>query len=198
MFTRYIKFLFLVFGFLIMVGCSTTTPLLGSSNIKYGDTNAVETVTNEFGSTDLKMLAESMTQSLIDTPILSGRPIMTIASVKNKTSEYIDTKMITDSIRSKILKSGKIRFAVDTAAMQNQTDELMRQNQSGLYKKSSASKLGRMEGAKYRLEGSISSIVKSSSKYKDVYYNLSLQLIDNESGLIEWADEQDIRKTTKR
>lgn len=185
---------------LFLTACATTSggPTLGSSYISYGDTEAVETITNEFSSTDLKILAESMTESLLATPILTDRPTITIADVKNKTSEYVDTKTITDSIRNKMLKSGKVRFVVDIVAMENQTEELTRQNQSGLYKKDTVAELGGMEAAKFRLEGSITSIVKSTSKYKDVYYVLSMQLINNGAGIIEWADEKDIRKTTKR
>ena len=36
------------------------------------------------------------------------------------------------------------------------------------------------------------------SDYKDVFYKFSLQLIDVESGLAEWMDEKEIRKTTER
>jgi len=59
-------------------------------------------------------------------------------------------------------------------------------------------KTGNMIAARYRLEGSISSIVKRSNDYKDVFYKFSLQLIDVESGLAEWMDEKEIRKTTER
>src|SRR3546814_6936222 len=62
-------------------------------------------------------------------------------------------------------------------------------NQSGLYKKSTVANTGNMIAAKYRLEGSISSIVKRSSDYKDVFYKFSLQLIDVESGLAERSEE---------
>jgi hypothetical protein len=77
-------------------------------------------------------------------------------------------------------------------------DELKRQNQSGLYKNSTISKTGNMEGAKYRIEGSISSIVKLTKNVKDVYYVFNLNLINNETGLLEWADEKEIRKTATR
>jgi hypothetical protein len=123
---------------------------------------------------------------------------VTIAEVKNKTSEYIDTRSITDSIRAQLLKSGAVRFAVDTNAMQNQTDELIRQNQTGLYKKSKSKKIGQMEGADFRVEGNITSIVKSTRDIKDVYYKFSLMLVNVESGVIEWADEKEIRKTSTR
>jgi PBP1b-binding outer membrane lipoprotein LpoB len=60
------------------------------------------------------------------------------------------------------------------------------------------SKTGNMQGAKYRIEGSISSIVKQTKDVKDVYYVFNLNLINNESGLLEWADEKEIRKTATR
>ena len=45
----------------------------------------MELVTNEFGSSDLQMIAE-MTGSLLETGIFQGRPTVTISTVKNKTS----------------------------------------------------------------------------------------------------------------
>ncbi|MCK9635048.1 penicillin-binding protein activator LpoB [Methylobacter sp. Wu8] len=185
---------------LLLSGCATQSPTLSSGNVEYGDSKAVETLTNEFGSTDLQTIAESMAGSLLQSAPLAAkqRPLVTVADVKNRTSEYIDTKSITDSIRAKILKSGLVRFAVDTSAMQTQVEELTRQNQTGLYKKSKSKKMGNMEGADFRIEGSITSIVKRAGDVKDVYYKFSLQLVDNESGIMEWADEKEIRKTSNK
>jgi hypothetical protein len=117
--------------------------------------------------------------------------------VKNKTSEYFDTRLITDTVLMQLQKNG-VRYVVAGEDMQNQTDELRRQSQSGLYDKSKSVKVGKMQGAKYRLDGSISSIVKRSSDVKDVYYKMNLQLIEIESGIVEWSDEKDIRKSAKR
>ena len=169
--------------------------------VRYGDAKAVETVNADYGSTDLQMIAEAMTRSLLQSKAISGSkdaPIVTLADVKNKTSEYIDTRVITDKIRTQLMKSGQVRFAVSVTEMQNQTDELKRQNQSGLYKNSTIAKTGNMQGAQYRIEGSIASIVKNTKDVKDVYYVFNLNLINNESGLLEWADEKEIRKTATR
>ncbi|GAB2181060.1 penicillin-binding protein activator LpoB [Denitratisoma sp. agr-D3] len=196
---RAIPLSLLAASLLALSACTTTSPTVGSGNVSYGDAKAVEQVTNEFGSTDLQIIAESMARSLAQSQAgARTKPTVTIAEVKNKTSEYIDTKSITDSIRVQVLKSGTMRFVTDIEGMQNQTDELIRQNQSGLYKKSASAKVGKMEGAKYRIEGNITSIVKRSSDLKDVYYKFSLILTDVESGTIEWADEKEIRKTSKR
>jgi uncharacterized protein (TIGR02722 family) len=166
---------------------------------QYGDARGVETVTNQFGSTDLQMIAESMTRSMLQAPVIaSGNlPIVTVQEVRNKTSEYIDTRSITDSIRVEVQKSGKVRFAVDAAAMQQQVEELQRQ-QSDLYDKEAAVQTGKMAGAQYRLEGNITSIVKQDKDTKDVFYKFNLQLWNIRNGLLEWSDEKEIRKTTSK
>jgi len=182
----------LMFGALLIAGCAKDT-------VRYGDAKGVETVTNQFGSTDLQMIAESMTRSLLNSQVVTSanRPVMTVQDVRNKTSEYIDTQAITDSIRTELQKSGRVRFAVDSAAMQQQVDELKRQ-QSELYDKNKAAQIGKMVGAVYRLEGNITSIVKQANDVKDVYYKFNLQLWNIDNGLMEWGDEKEIRKTTTK
>lgn len=164
----------------------------------YGDSKAVETVTNEFGSTDLQMIAEKMTGSMLESPVLTGRPTVTISTVRNKTSEYIDTKNVMNSIQTALVKSGKVRFTRSIDEMQAGVDELQRQNQSGLYKQNSTAKVGQLKGAKYSVEGELTSIVKQTSDTKDVFYKFTLKLYDVEEGTIEWQEEKEIRKTSKR
>lgn len=173
-------------------GCAT-------DKTRYGDARGVETVTNTFGSTDLQMIAESMTRSMLQAPvIISGNlPIVTVQEVKNKTSEYIDTRAITDSIRAELQKGGKVRFAVDAAAMSQQIEELKRQ-QGEYYAKETAAEKGQMMGAQYRMEGNVTSIVKQVKDVKDVYYKFNLQLWNIRNGLLEWSDEKEIRKTTTK
>src|SRR5205814_683724 len=138
----------------LAAGCAKDTT-------RYGDARAVETVTNTFGSTDLQLIAESMTRSMLQAPVIvSGNlPIVTVQEVRNKTSEYIDTRAITDSIRAELQKGGKVRFAVDQAAMNQQVEEIKRQS-SEFYAKEQAVEKGQMVGAQYRMEGNITSIVK--------------------------------------
>jgi penicillin-binding protein activator len=177
---------------LLVGGCA-------KEQVRYGDAKGVETVTNQFGSTDLQMIAESMTRSMLQAPVVtsSNLPIVTVQEVKNKTSEYIDTRAITDSIRAELQKSGRVRFAVDAAAMEQQVEELQRQ-QSEMYDKEEAAQVGKMVGAQYRLEGNITSIVKQAKDVKDVYYKFNLQMWNIRSGLLEWSDEKEIRKTTSK
>ena len=177
---------------LVLAGCA-------KEQVRYGDAKGVETVTNQFGSTDLQMIAEAMTRSMLQSNAVASNnlPIVTVQEVKNKTSEYIDTRAITDSIRAELQKSGRVRFAVDAAAMQQQVEELQRQ-QSELYDKQQAAQMGKMVGAQFRMEGNIVSIVKQAKDIKDVYYKFNLQLWNIRNGLLEWSDEKEIRKTSTK
>ena len=190
-------------------GCPTSPPIRSdpamsqpvvqfTRQVGYGDSKAVETVTNEFGSTDLQMIAEKMVGSMLEHPALTGRPTLTLSQVRNKTSEYIDTKSIMNSIQTQLVKSGKVRFVRSIDEMQSGVDELQRQNQSGLYKSQGKAKMGNMTAAKYSLEGEIVSIVKQTANTKDVFYKMTLKLYDVEEGSIEWQDEKEIRKTSRR
>ncbi|MBR7783921.1 penicillin-binding protein activator LpoB [Undibacterium luofuense] len=184
-----------------LTGCQTklSQPTVSlARQVSYGDNKAVETVTNEFGSTDLQMIAEKMVGSLLEDPVLANRPTLTLGGVRNKTSEYIDTKSIMNSIQTALIKSRKVKFTRSADEMQQGVDELQRQNQSGLYKNEGKAKIGQMAAAKFALEGEIVSIVKQNANTKDVFYKMTLKLYDVQEGTIEWQDEKEIRKTSKR
>jgi len=187
---------------LSLSACATTnSPTTESRGVSYGDSKAVETVNTDLGSTDIQMTAEKMTVSMLQHPLLQDiirqRGLLMASPVANNTSEYFDTKLITDTILTQLQKNG-VRYVIAGDEMQNQTDELIRQNQSGLYDKRSSVKVGKMQGAQYRIDGSVSSIVKRGAGVKDVYYKINMRLIEIETGIVEWSDEKEIRKTLRR
>ncbi|AYC04940.1 penicillin-binding protein activator LpoB [Vibrio cholerae] len=169
-----------------------------SNKVSYGDAQAIETVNVDFGSTDLQKIAAEMVDSMMMSGSVSaitrdGRPIVFVERIKNKTSEHIDTESITDTISTKMLNSGKFRF-VDMDRVEAVRDQLNFQNNDELVNQSTAIQFGKMVGAQYMLYGNLSSIVKNAGSDKDVYYKMTMRLMDLQTGLIEWADETEIRK----
>jgi hypothetical protein len=178
---------------LVITGCTN------KSVIRYGDATAVETTDINFGSTDLQKVAAEMTDSLVVSPVVgtltaNNRPVIFVESIKNKTSEHIDTESITDSISTKLLRSGKFRL-VDMSRVAAAREQLQFQQSGGMVDTNKAIKFGKQVGAQYMLYGNLASIVKSNKDQSDVYYKFTLRLMDLESGLVEWADETEIRKT---
>jgi len=175
-------------------GCATT-PEVG-----YGSADQVETVTVDFGSTDLQLVAEKMVSSLLASPVLSSgtKPVFYIHTVRNKTDEHIDTSAVTDKIRVTLLKSGKVRFTAVPEVKDEIIGQLEFQAGSGMVDPATAKSVGRLVGADYFLYGELTSIRKSAGRVKDVYYKFTLNLVNVGNGLIEWADEKEIRKQAKK
>jgi uncharacterized protein (TIGR02722 family) len=182
------KIYILFFALLLVVyGCG--------SKVQYGDATAVETLTADYGSTDLQMIAEKMVRSMLATPVIQEghRPVLQVSSVVNKTDEHIDTKAITDKIRTTLVQSGKVQFSA-AEIRQEMIDELQYQKDSGYVNPATSKKIGKQVGADYLLSGEITSIRKTKGGTKDVYYKMTLNLVDLQTGLISWADEKEIRK----
>ncbi|MBR9789443.1 MAG: penicillin-binding protein activator LpoB [Vibrionaceae bacterium] len=173
-----------------------------ANKVSYGDAQATETTTIDFGSTDLQTIAAEMVDSMMMSGSVAAitrdqRPIVFVERIKNKTSEHIDTESITDTISTKMLNSGKFRF-VDMDRVESVRQQLNFQNTDELVNQSTAIQFGKMVGAQYMLYGNLSSIVKSAGSDKDVYYKMTMRLMDLETGLIEWADETEIRKAQSK
>ncbi len=173
-----------------------------SNRVTYGDAQATETTTIDFGSSDLQKIAAEMVDSMMMSGSVAAitrdqRPIVFVESIKNKTSEHIDTESITDTISTKMLNSGKFRF-VEMDRVESVRQQLNFQNTDELVNQSTAIQFGKMVGAHYMLYGNLTSIVKNAGSDKDVYYKMTMRLMDIESGLIEWADETEIRKAQSK
>jgi hypothetical protein len=173
--------------------------LFGCKTVSYDDPNKVETVTADFGSTDLQTIAAAMCESLLRHPSIAGdrSPVVYFGGVENATSEHIDMKAVADTIRTSLARSGKVRFTADRSGQMEIQDQIA--FQTGEYvDPATAKKKGRQIGAEYVLAGRFASIVKKDDSRKDVYYLFTLSLENIESALIEWTDQKEIRKGEKR
>jgi len=176
---------------IIISGC-------GGMKVKYGDPEAVETVTPDYGSTDLQMIAERMINSLLVHPVLNNIPVIYVSRLRNKTSEHIDTEAITDKIKTALIKSGKVKFTAISEVKEEVIEQLMYQKESGMVDPTTRVAIGKQIGADLILYGDIISIVKKEGRKQDIYYKINLELADLETGLIEWSEEEEIRKQAKK
>jgi penicillin-binding protein activator len=183
------------------------------SSIRYDDPGRVETLTIDYGSTDLQTLAGEMVESLVASPQLnyldnSGktddkRVIVYTGNVENRTNEHIDTEGITDKIQTALLKSGKFRFVADRAG-QAEIDGQIRL-QAGRVREDMLRELGKQNGADVILYGTLRSIEKrkgsslesGGTRKVDVYYQFVLKCVNIDTAEILWQEEQELRKTER-
>jgi hypothetical protein len=188
---------------LLAVAVIATLALSGcASTMQYGDAGSAKPISTEFGSSDLQQIAEAMVDSMITFPpmveLTSGRrPVVSVDNVKNKSMQHIDTESITDSIRAKLIRSGKFRF-IDRTTDDQTIEELKIQQDSGLVDKKSAVQFGQQLGAEFLLTSNFSEIRQKAGSTTDVYYKFTMSLKNLKTGILEWSDEKEIRKVFKR
>ena len=181
-------------GALSLSGCAST--------MQYGDAGSAKPISTEFGSSDLQQIAETMVDSMLTFPPMveltsSRRPVVSVDNVKNKSMQHIDTESITDSIRTKLIRSGKFRF-IDRTTDAQTIEELRTQQDSGLVDQKSAVKFGQQLGAEFLLTANFSEINQKVGNTTDVYYKFTMSLKNLKTGILEWSDEKEIRKVFKR
>ena len=184
-------------------GCASNKPAFASGNVVYGDTSIQETLSNKISSNDFTKLAKSMTDSLLTSSVVrknsgGNKPTIKIAPVKNKTTEHIDTRTITNEIEIQLTSSEAVEFVSDSVENEQLRMEIQEQTQSGEYKQSKSAKAGQSEGAKYLLTGEITSLVDSNGDFKNIDYIFQLKLTEIETRKKVWAAQDKIRKTSER
>lgn len=180
----------------VFTGCASTP------DVKYGDAGSSKPLSTDFGSSDLQQIAETMVDSLMTFPPVveltkEKRPVLSVGKVKNKTMQHIDTESITDSVRAKLLKSGKFRF-IDRTTDEEAIEELNIQQESGLVDKEKALKFGTQTGAEFILTSNFSEIKQKAGNVTDVYYKFTMNLKNLRTGELEWSDEKELRKVSKK
>lgn len=184
------------------------------SSLNYGDPNETETVSIEFGSTDLQTFASTMADDLLGSPNLryidtsakgeDKRVIAVHGGIANETREHINTAQILREMNETIVNSGVIRML--TGAENNGQDLIAERvrfdQQSGRVRADMAKEFGKQLGADVVIYGALSDIYKErgrsieslGSKRKDLFYQFSMSAVNVETGEILWTKTTDIRK----
>ena len=189
-------FTLLAIPLLFLTGCNSIKP------VTYEDPMSVDTLTTNIDLTDVHMISSAMVDSMLTSPSLvqitgSSRPIVIVDRLENRTDQHLDTVAISDSIRTRLIRSGKFRFT-DKQSRDAQKDELEFQKEGGMVAKEKSTEMGKQVGAEYMVSGGIVSYVTGDAKKRRKAYKISMNLVNLQTGLIEWADEEPIVKSQKR
>lgn len=174
----------------LLAGCATT--------VEYGDATSSKPISTSFGSSDLQQIAATMVDSMLMDEVLqdisqAGPPLLIVDKVKNKTMQHIDTESVTDSIRTKLIRSRKFSF-------QDRTTEAALQEELAYQQAAAKDPIagGQQDAPRYMLTSNLSEIEQEQGRLKDVYYKFTMSLRDLKSGRLIWADEKEIRKQKTR
>lgn len=198
----------------LALAASAALPSTSCSSVRYGDPYKDETLTIDFGSTDLQSFARVMSESLLTAPKLNyiaenkdpddPRTTMVFGGIANETTEHLNTNMIFREMKEDIVNSANLRLL---AGAEDQGRDLIAErvrfeNESGMVRADLARELGRQLGADVVVYGALSEIRKERgrslesgfSKRKDLYYQFNMSAVNVETAEILWTKTGDIRK----
>lgn len=180
---------------LLLSGCSAFRVSTQDMN-----TDNLEHYRADYDASDMRNITSSVVNKILVSPFLSRQnqaPVMTIAGVENRTREYVDTKNLTDRMRTMLLQSGQVQF-VNTARRKDLLDE--QGYQAANADPNTMATIGRQMGATYMLTGSLTQMTQESGKQVRVskqrlnYYKLTIEITDLTSSLIVWTTEEEFAR----
>lgn len=127
-----------------------------------------------------------------------NRPVVFVGTVRNETSDYIDTKLVTKRFEEELINSGRVRVVAD----RDQRGEIRDERQQGqAWNMPETVKKQAMElGADFIMLGRIGEVKQESNDRKTVvqYYQINLEMIDIQSNEKVWIGSADVKKVARR
>jgi uncharacterized protein (TIGR02722 family) len=182
---------------LLVAGCGKST--------KEIDLSKDRAESSDFASADLQRITDGMMNSIgangffqqYAAQHVAEKPVLLLAKeLKNNTDEHINTRLVLEKIRTRMINEGLAQF-VDDQAFDLALEQLNLQA-SDLYDNTKAAQIGRFVGAKYILRGTISNIRKMEGRKNINYQNVTMDIFEVETLLIKWTDEVEFKRVTKK
>ncbi len=194
------KFAFLfaaIFTGLIMVSC-------GSTKVSRVDSDEVIDLDGYWNESDVRIVCDSLIEECISSPRIAkfegqqGRaPVVIIDSIRNQSSEHIDTSIVEKKFQTAIINSGVMEFVSSSTERQALREEKADQADHSTY--DTAKEMDQETGADFMLKGSVKTIVQSAGDKTVRTYYVYAELHDIRTNKIVWMAENDsIKKVIKR
>ena len=158
----------------------------------------------DYDFTDMRKVSEGVAGDLLASEFMGKQtepPVFMIAGVENRTSMYVDTKGLTDRMRTLLFQSGKLRFVNEA----RRADLLKEQGyQAANVTPEQTVAIGRQLGAKYMMSGSLMEMESSQmrqvrlAKKEMKYYKLTTEVTDLVSGEILWTVEKEFAREASK
>lgn len=182
----------------ITVSCATP-----SRTVERTAADSQTDLSGRWNDTDARLVAEEMIDDVLNRPWLSRfedaedrQPVVIVGTVRNLSSEHIDTNTFINDIERELVNSGMVRFVAASEQRAELREERMDQQTQA--SQETISRLGEETGADFMLQGSISSIVDAVEGERAVFYQVDMELISIETNEKVWLGQKEIKKVIEQ
>jgi len=171
----------------------------GGKTVQRIGTDTTVDISGNWNDTDSRLVSEEMIGQVLANPWLarfeathSDRPTVIVGTVRNNSSEHIDTNIFTKNLEIAFINSGRVRVVASRDERGEVREE--RDSQQDWSDPATVKEMGKELGADYMLIGSVGSIVDEEGKDKVIFYQTNLELIDIQTNEKVWIGQKQIKK----
>ncbi|MFA6844905.1 MAG: penicillin-binding protein activator LpoB [Sphaerochaetaceae bacterium] len=184
---------------LVLVLLSTLLVFAGCTDTRVARINENKQIdlSGNWNDTDIKIVSDAMIKdclkgSWMKKKTKGSKPVVIIGMVENRSSEHIDTTIISKKLEAALMSSGRV---ITVADFENRGDILMeREYQEQFASKKTSKNMKNETGADYMLLGSVkTNLDQEGNKAVRTYY-VDLALVSVETGEKVWMQEKTVKK----
>ncbi len=145
-----------------------------------------------------EMIADIASRSWIEeyTSKNGKKPVVIVGTVRNKSSEHIETETFTKDLERELINNGRVTFVANKVDRGELREE--RKEQQTWSREETQKRLAAETGADYMLQGSIKTIIDQEGKESVKFYQVDMEMIHLETNEKVWAGDKKIKKYVKK
>lgn len=178
-----------------VTGCKT--------KVKRVETGEVIDLSGRWNDTDSQLVSAEMVGDLANRPWIEQytaengkKPVVIVGTVRNKSSEHIETETFTKDLERELINSGRVKFVANPLERGELRNE--RKEQQTWAREETQKRLAAETGADYMLQGSIKTIIDQEGKESVKFYQVDLELVHLETNEKAWIGDKKIKKYVKK
>ena len=186
-----------LFAAILIAGCG------GGTKVYRIDPETQTDLSGKWNDTDSRLVAQEMIADCLSRVWLTNfvadkgaKPVVTVGTIRNMSSEHINTEIFTSDFERELINSGQVRFV----ASRDQKNEIREErfDQQDFASPETMKQIRNETGADFIILGAVKTIVDEIEKTKVVYYQTDLEMINIESMEKVWIGTKKIKKEIAR
>ena len=160
-------------------------------------------LSGRWNDTDSQLVSAEMVGDLSGRPWIeeytaknAQKPVVIVGTVRNKSSEHIETETFTKDLERELINNGRVTFVANSV----ERGELRknRKEQQTWSREETQKRLAAETGADYMLQGGIKTIIDQEGKESVKFYQVDLEMIHLETNEKVWIGSKKIKKLVKK
>lgn len=179
--------------------------LSGGCGTKVKRVAADETMdlSGRWNDTDSQLVSKEMIADIATRPWIEEytskngkKPVVIVGTIRNKSSEHIETETFTKDLERELINNGRVTFVANKVERGELREE--RQEQQTWSREETQKRLAAETGADYMLQGGIKTIIDQEGKESVKFYQVDMEMVHLESNEKVWMGSKKIKKYVKK